>query len=198
MNFRPEIGKLFSSKLAGMVFLLACTGFLVGYGIHAAKINSVTVDEYVHLPAAISILQTGDLRLDHAGSPPLRAIAAIPSMYQNPVTDYNNIFWTKKKPYQFSWLFMVVNMKRYHQLYFAPRIVMVGLAVLLAMLVSSAAGAMFGRGATAIAALLICFSPEILAHAPLMTVDVMAACFFLPLFISTYGSSIRPARLTSC
>jgi hypothetical protein len=189
--------KLLTSWIAVFLFFATCTGFLIGHSIYAAKINSVTVDEFIHLPAAISILQTGDLRLNHSSTPPLLSLAAIPSMYQNPVTNYNNTSWKHKRIYPYAWDFMLANMYCYQQLYFAPRMVVAGFAVLLAMLVFTVAGVIFGRGAAAIAALFICFSPEILAHASLVTPDVIFACFFLPLFISTCGSSMRPARLTS-
>lgn len=181
-----------------LAFLFACVCFLIGHSIYAARINSVTADEYVHLPAAIAIAQTGDMRLDHPGSPPLRVVAAIPALFMNPVMDYNNEFWKKKRVYQFSWLFMVLNFNRYHELFFGPRMAIALFAVILAALVFVAAGKMFGRVAAAIAVFLVCFSPEVLAHAPLVTVDVLTACFFLPLFIFTSASSTHPGRLMCC
>gem|GEM_PF-3579389 len=174
--------------------------FFTAHCIYAARVNSVTADEYVHLPAGIAILQTGDLELDHTGSPPLRAITALVALPSKPAMDYTSDKWGKRDTYGFSWLFMAKNFARYHQLFFLPRMATALFALLLSLFVflaaRSVAGSKTGARAGALSVFLLCFNPEILAHAPLVTVDVLAACFFLPRFIPSSGFSKRQARLT--
>lgn len=181
-------------KAVEILLVVLSLAFLIGHGIYAARVNSVTADEYVHLPVGISILQTGDFRMDHGGSPPLRAVAALPALAQNPVMDYSSQFWNRHKVYQFSWLFLRNNFDGYHQLYFLPRLMTVGFAILLGLFVFMAARNIHGSGAAALALFMFCFNPEILAHSPLVTSDLLAGCFFLPLFYFSSDFSKRPAR----
>ncbi len=176
-------------KLVEILWIVVSMAFLIGHGIYAARVNSVTADEYVHLPVGISILQTGDFRMDHGGSPPLRAVAALPALAQSPVMDYSSRFWSIHKVYQFSWLFLKNNFERYHRLYFWPRLMILGFALLLGLFVFMAARNVYGAGVAALSVFLFCFNPEILAHSPLVTSDMIAGCFFLPLFYFSSGFS---------
>jgi hypothetical protein len=180
-----------------LIVLSLC--FFTIHSVYAARVNSVTADEYVHLPAGIAILQTGDLELDHTGSPPMRAVPALAALTAKPAMDYSSAHWLNRETYGFSWLFMANNFALYQQLYFLPRLLTACFALLLALFVFLAARAVAGVGAGAragaLAVFLLCFNPEILAHAPLVTVDVLTACFFLPRFIFSSDSSKRPARL---
>ncbi|MEW5945466.1 MAG: glycosyltransferase family 39 protein, partial [bacterium] len=98
--------------------------------------------------------------------------------------DYLDPSWTERNVYPFSWLFMKNNFRRYHDLYFAPRMTVTALALILALSVFLTARSLFGNTAAPIAAALLCFNPEILAHAPLMTADLMTTCFFFAAFLS--------------
>lgn len=173
-------------KLIGIVSGIFCLSFFLFHSVYSAKMNSVTADEYVHLPVAISILQTGNMFIDHTGSPPLRAVAGIPALAFAPEMDYESGFWKSSKTYKFSWLFMKNNFERYHSLYFLPRLLICGFAVLLGLLVFIHTKQVWGWGAVPFAFLLFFFNPEILAHGTLVTVDLLVGCFFLRLFISSF------------
>lgn len=172
--------------------------FLAGHGVYSAKVNSVTADEYVHLPAAVSVLQTGSAELDSAGSPPLRALLALPVLAAAPATDYSSDYWRLKETYPFSWSFLRDNFQRYHYLFFIARMSSLFLSLALCLMIFFATAKLFGRKAGAIAALLFCFNPETLAHSSLMTVDMLTACFFLPLFSVSYVFCCAPERSVFC
>ena len=173
--------------------LIICVAFLIGHGIYSARMNSVTADEYVHLPIAISILQTGDMVMDHSGSPPLRALLALPVLAAKAVMDYTTHFWQIKKSYQFSWYFLKDNFRRYQQLFFISRLSVIAVAVILCLFIFVAARSLFGPRAAIFAAFLFCFNPETLAHSSLITVEMLAACFFLSLFTASWNFSRTPA-----
>ncbi|HOO55317.1 MAG TPA: hypothetical protein PLN69_00730 [bacterium] len=179
-------------SLKACTFIVAaCLFFFIANNIYSARVNSITADEYVHLPVAISIIQTGNPELDHAGSPPLRGVLALPALLYSPVMDYSSEYWQKKQFYRFSWLFMKNNFARYHDLYFMPRLMNTLFALFLFALVFIMSDSMFGKSAGAIAAVFFCFNPEITAHSSLVTVDLLTACFFLRLFSSSQGSCAR-------
>ncbi len=194
---RDKRGK---SREAPFIFAAVLTGifFLVGHGIYSAKMNSVTADEYIHLPVAISILQTANVEMDSAGSPPLRALLALPTLVIAPIMDYKSDFWRMKKSYQFSWTFLRDNFDRYHHLFFIARMSSLFLAVALCLMIYFSVAKLFGKKAGTVAALLFCFNPETLAHSSLMTVDMLTACFFLPLFSVSYAFCCAPGRSAYC
>ncbi len=177
---------------------IVCIAFFLFHSVFSAKMNSITADEYVHLPVAISILQTGNMFIDHTGSPPLRALAGIPALMSAPVMDYDNSFWREGKTYKFSWLFMKNNFSRYHSLYFLPRLLISGFAVLLGLLVFLHTKRLWGWSAVPFAFLLFFFNPEILAHGALVTVDLLVACFFLRRFIFSFFFYAGPHGFTAC
>lgn len=172
--------------------VFACLLFLLLHSAYSARINSVTADEYVHLPVGISILETGSFFMDHTGSPPMRAVAALPALLHKPVMDYDSRWWTQKRTYQFSWSFLRNNFDRYHQLFFLPRMAIAFFALFLGALVFYYAKSLHGAWVAVAAVFLLCFNPEILAHGSLVTSDLLVACFFLRLFIPSPCFSARP------
>lgn len=176
--------------------LILCVAFLIGQGLYSAKINSVTADEYIHLPIAISILQTRDIVMDHSGSPPLRAILALPALATSPVMDYTSRFWRIHKSYQFSWEFLKNNFARYSQIFFISRLSVIAVSIILCLFIYALALQLFGRNAATIAAFLFCLNPETMAHSSLFTVDMLAACFFLSSFTALSNFSKKPIPST--
>lgn len=174
----------------------ACLLFFFAHAAYCARINSVTADEYVHVPAGLSVLQTGSAHLDHQGSPPLvRAFQALPLLVLNPAADYESEAFTQDLKYAFSWDFMRRNMDRYHALFFWPRMMAAVLGALCALLVFAAARSLYGNLAGCASLVLFCFLPEAAAHASLATVDMgaamltFAAYWFYLRFLESPGSA---------
>jgi hypothetical protein len=166
-----------------MAAVVACVLFFLAHAAYCARVNSVTPDEYVHVPAGLSVLQTGSARMDHAGSPPLvRAFEALPLLLQKPDVDYESRTFEKDMKYAFGWDFMRRNMARYHALFFWPRMMAALLGALCALLVFAAARSLYGNTAGLAALALFCFLPEAAAHASLATVDMGAALLVFAAF----------------
>lgn len=152
--------------------------------------NSITADEYVHLPVGYSILKTGQMNMDHTGSPPAaRALLALPLLFPAAKLTTSGPEWEQGQTYAFSWRFMAENFNTYASLFFAPRMMGVFFGVLFLLLIRSAAAHYFGFRAGEAAALLFAFNPEMLAHFPLVTTDAIGAGFFLPLSTSSSDTS---------
>lgn len=162
------------------IFIFCALTFFTAHGIYSAGVNSVTADEYVHLPVGYSILKTGSVDMDHRGSPPLaRAILSIPLLFNNPVLDTSSPAWENGEIYAFSWEFMKNNFEDYAKLFFYPRIVGVVFGLALIICIAVISGRIYGSSAVAPAAVIAAGFPEFLAHSPLVTTDFIGAGFFL-------------------
>lgn len=174
-------------KRIELILIFCAFAFFLAHGIYSAGINSVTADEYVHLPVGYSVLKTASVDMDHRGSPPLaRAILALPLLFQKPVLNTDSPAWKNGEIYAFSWEFMKNNFRDYANLFFYPRIIGVVFGLAMIGCIAVIAGRIYGSGmAASAAAILAAGFPEFLGHAPLVTTDLMGAGFFLsPSFFS--------------
>ena len=111
---RPEPGLHHFSgglllELAALVLILAA---FAGLGAGARRQNSVTVDEFAHLPAGISYLRTGDFRLYPQSPPLLRMIEALPAALDRKTNLPLAQGWVHENIWEVSWDFMYANRAR--------------------------------------------------------------------------------------
>lgn len=159
------------SRLASLVLLLA---FAV-QALVAARRDSVTIDEFFHLPVGLHALTTGDMRQDPANAQPPRMFAALPLLLDRPVF--------RPPPganlVGLGYHFMRSNPVRYHAYYVRARAMIVLLALLAALVMAKWALDLYGAGAALAALALFAFSPSLLAHGHLVTLDMAGTLGFL-------------------
>ena len=140
----------------------------------ASRRDSVTVDEFVHLPVGLDALYTGDLSRDPINPPLTRMIAALPLLAMSPAfaPPPNTPHWS------LGYLLMQRNASEYQSLYVAARRAIIGLALLLGFLVYRWSLELYGRPAAHAALALYALSPDLLAHGHLVTLDLAGALGF--------------------
>jgi len=146
-------------------------------GIHAAlaiislRQQSVTWDEYNHLPAGLVYWRTGSFDSYRVNPPFAKMLAAIPVLMAKP--DLNA--GPTGRDFELGRSFMVQNKSRYFELYFLGRYAIVGLSVLAGSFVFLWGRALFGDWAGIVGLTLWAFDPTVLANAGVVTADMAAA-----------------------
>lgn len=167
---------------------LTCA-FIVQASI-AARRDSVTIDEFVHLPLGLYNLYTGDFRADPINPPLARMIAALPLYLRPPAFDPE----PDTPHWSMGYLLMQRNADRYQRIFVSARSMVIALAVLLAMLVFWWAGALYGWSAGLAALALYSFSPSMLAHGHLVTLDLGGALGFTMTAFATWRLLQKPSH----
>ena len=159
----------------------------------AARRDSVTIDEFVHLPVGLHALYTGDLSQDPINPPHTRMIAALPALIRPPAFD--------PQPGTAHWglgyHLMQRNVERYHELFVSARAMIVLLASFLGILVYAWTREMHGWHAALVAVLLFAFTPELLAHGHLVTLDLAGALGFTATAYATWRMLRRPTYVAA-
>ena len=135
--------------------------------ITSAFVNSVTVDEFAHLPSGIYYWQTGNLKLYHHNPPLLKMWAALPvksTKLQVPKTINNR--------WQLGLQFMFQNTRNYHLNFVLGRIMIIILSLLTGYILLLFVKKIMGIKAGLFALFLYTFSPNIIAHSYLVTTDL--------------------------
>jgi 4-amino-4-deoxy-L-arabinose transferase-like glycosyltransferase len=140
----------------------------------AALRDSVTIDEFVHLPVGLYALETGDLSLDPINPPHTRMLAALPVLLEAPAfaPPPGTPHWG------LGYHLMLANAERYHELFLPARAMIIALTLLLGVVVAFWASDLYGTACGLVAAFLFAFSPAMLAHAHLVTLDASGALGF--------------------
>ncbi len=161
--------------------------------------KSVTIDEFGHLPAGHNLLATGNLDYCEFNPPLLNVLSALPlrfgvlsreSVASPPEPEHKYSFWAN------GYSFMKRHPDRYHRIFVTARLVTVLLAILLGVVAFRWVRILVPARpnvAGLLAVALIWFSPEVLAHARLVTTDVGAA-FFILLAITVFHGYLRTPR----
>jgi hypothetical protein len=175
---------------AGIVVLLAT--FALQAGI-AARRDSVTVDEFVHLPLGLYNLYTGDFSDDPINPPLSRMIAALPLLFDPPAfhAEADDAHWTM------GYRFMAANADRYQDIYVRARTMVILVALVLGLVVFRWAYELAGWQAGLAALGLFAFTPELLAHGHLVTLDLCGALGFTTTCYATWRWLGRPTPMAS-
>ena len=188
---RESRGWLALPALAALVYL--------ALALHAARVETPTVDEFAHVPAGVASWRQGRTDL-YRSNPPLTKLllaaplAVDPSVHDPPVRE-TPLLWG---PWEYGHRFLNANREDYLALMFRARCVAVALGLLAGVVVFRWARDAFGLRAAAAVASLFLLCPNVLAHGHLATIDLAALCtVLLALFALrwAYGSS-SAARLT--
>lgn len=164
--------------IVGIILLSA--GMLV-LNIPNLKGQSLTVDEYAHLPAGYVHLSESDFSLYSKTPPLIRSFEALPLLVFKPNLNRENInkangAWA---PWWFADQFVNNNRDQVLRLWMAGRAMAMILGVALAVVVFLWSNDLYGPRAGLLAMFLVAASPNILAHAALATVDVGFTLFFV-------------------
>jgi len=148
--------------------------------------ESVTVDEYAHLPASCAVLRHGTTDLYGKNPPLVRYLLGVPALLAGavvpePALSTLGAGWD---PWTYGDRFVAANagpvgLGRYPAILRAARLAGVGLGVTLLVLLYLWARSLHGAAAASITLTLAAFCPTLLAHAPLVTVDAGGALFLL-------------------
>lgn len=157
----------------------------------AARRDSVTIDEFVHLPLGLHNLYTGDFRVDPINPPLSRMIAAAPLLLDPPsfAPDPAAGHWGM------GYDLMKRNVERYQEIFYSARMMIVAVGCLLGLVVFVWATSLYGWQAGLVALALFCFSPSMLAHTHLVTLDLCGAFGFAATAWAVWALLDRPSRV---
>ncbi len=185
-------------ELIGAALLIA---IFIGAAASSITKKSATVDEFAHLAAGCFAWQARDYSL-YAKTPPTgRMLLTLPAALMKPKMyltwpDHLNPW----EPWRYGQMLMALNQGEYGRLLLASRLMGVGVGALVCVLVWRWSRARYGPegGLTSLAACALC--PTLIAHARLVTTDVVAtlAALLLLMAMSHYlkSPSAKRAALT--
>ena len=180
---------------------LLLTIFAVGYvalDVHAYQQESATWDEPIHLTSGYLALARHDYRIDPSHPPFLRMLAATPLLMMDVVTPNRSVI-DRASPED--WALNGANYDLAHRfmyrdndadrLLYAARFTVVLLGVLAGVLLFCWAYEWLGLDAAASVLLFYCLSPNLGAHASLVTTDFGLTCFSLGALYCLWRTSRR-------
>jgi len=144
------------------------------------RVKTVTFDEPVYIVAGYSYLKTGDFSLSWQHPPLINVISATPLVFLDlKIQRYD----PHRSGRSFVHDFLYVTNDHADQIVFWARLPIVFLSLLLGFTVFRWARELYGIEAGLLSLLLYAFSPNILAHSRLATIDLGSACF---IFLACY------------
>jgi hypothetical protein len=172
---------LVRGRLAGgryfWVAALCLLALLAGTTISAARSESQTVDESVHLAAGYSYLKTGDFRLNPEHPPVSKLICGLPLLLLNPWLPLSDISWQATRQYPFGAQFLYHNRLSAGTLLFAGRLGTIALTVGFAGFLALWLRRRFGAAAALFGLALFVLDPNINAHGRYITTDMAITAF---------------------
>jgi len=154
----------------------------------ASRRDSVTIDEFLHLPVGLYTLYTGDFSIDPINPPLTRMLAAVPVAVRAPAFRAR----ADLGGWGLGYAFMRENAADYQRLFVAARGVVIALGALLGLLVFVWANALYGWPSALTAVFLFSFSPSMLTHAHLVTLDEAGALGFVATVYAAWRFLERP------
>ncbi len=143
--------------------------------LHAARVETPTVDEFAHVPAGLAAWRQGRTDLYRSNPPLTKLLLAAPLAVDGAVIDppvrETPLLWG---PWEYGHRFMRANREGYLGFVFRARCVAVVLGLLAGAVVFAWARDAFGLRAAAAVTSLFLLCPNILAHAHLATIDMGA------------------------
>lgn len=157
---------------------LAAVALLAAFAVQAmvaAHRDSVTIDEFLHLPVGLHALHTGDVRQDPINTHLPRMFAALPLLVHPPAFSPPEGAggWT------FGYALMEANAASYQDLFVKGRAMIVLLSLAAAIVMAKWAFDLYGSGAALVSLALFASSPSLLAHGHLVTLDMAGTFGFL-------------------
>jgi hypothetical protein len=159
-------------RAAALVLVL---GFFASQAIVVARTDTPTVDEFVYVPAGYYHLRTGDLDFGTTNPPLMKMAMAVPLLAMpieldlDPHWRDNSTGWSE---WTFGTRFMETNKTRYLDAYFAARMVVVALGIVLGVLLFRRACAVLSPLGALATLVLYGTMPPLIAHSALATLDM--------------------------
>jgi len=156
-------------------FLLGCFALICHL---SQREKSITVDEFMLLPAGIYHLKTFDWRMASDSPPLVKCLAALPSLLLHPAISIKPF---KKDPneYTLGYDLMFRNKKKYLKIFEYGRSGIILAGCLLGWLLFKFGEELYGFRGGLFVLFLYAFNPNIIAHARLTTIDITASFTFL-------------------
>lgn len=153
---------------------------MVGLNVRNLKWQSITVDEYAHLPAGYSYLVKRDFRIYPKNPPLIKMLAALPltaMKLEFPLQKFYEVrgAWA---PWEFADAFVKANRENVLEIWAQGRAVIMFIGAVLAFVVFIWTSRLYGAWAGLLAMFLTVTSPDILAHAGVVTTDLGFTLFF--------------------
>ncbi len=175
---------------------LLCLALLLLLGANLLSVlprKTITVDEFVHIPAGYANLASGDFRPNNEHPPLVKEWAALPLLALAPrqpspppadsperrTFDYARYFWEE-------------NAARFDQLTFWARVPPILLTLALGALIYGYARRLFGSRAALLAVALFSLEPTILAHGRIVHTDIAAALAYLGTCAALHAYLVAP------
>ena len=184
MEPSPKVPAAPLSPRTVRLVVVVCLGAFAALCAHGLRWDTPTVDEFAHLPAGYYYLRTGNFALFAQNPPLVKMVMALPLLAVRPDLDVHarieNSGWY---PWIFGTDFMERNRAAYPLIFLLGRSMIVLLGLLLGGLVFVWARRLYGDRGGLLALVLYAFSPTLVAHAHLATIDVgHALAMLLALF----------------
>jgi hypothetical protein len=159
----------------------AAAAILIGLhlvlGVWAARTHSATFDEPVHIAAGYSAWKTGDRRLCGEHPPLAQLLIGAPLLFQKVFLPLETREWRERLAGPFAERFLYWSGNDAERIVLSARLANLLLSCLLGLILWHFARSRWGDGPALLALSFYCFSPAVLAHASLATVDFSAAFF---------------------
>ncbi len=174
--------KLLSANNLILIIILAASFALMFY---SSIKESAVMDELAHIPAGYGYVKYFDYRLNPEHPPLIKAIAAIPLLFQNLKFPTDKFSWTQDINGQWAAgaQFLYEEGNSADQIINWSRIGVMFLTLILIIFTYVWAKELIGKWWAFLPTLLVAFSPNFLAHGHYVTTDIGAALGF---FISIY------------
>lgn len=147
----------------------------VALGVASMAVKSVTNDELAHLPAGLAAVATGELRLNPEHPPLVKLLAGLAAATQAPELPLEGAAYREANQWAFGRRVLFESGNDHRGLLFRGRLPVVGLSVLGCLGVLAWSRRRFGAGAGLFSLALYAFSPTVLAHGRLVTMDAAVA-----------------------
>ncbi len=156
-------------RVAGVVILLALHGALA---VHSLWNKSTTYDEVVHLPAALAMVATGEDRLNPEQPPLVKVLAGLAASTHRPRLPLDGEAFRARRPWDFGGEVLYRSGNDAMALLRYGRLPVVALSMIGGLVVFLWGRRRFGDSAGFFSLALYTFSPTVLAHARLVTMDI--------------------------
>ncbi len=173
----------------GSVAVLIAVHFALA--LTSAKIKSPTADEYSYVSTGYLYVKTGDLRLDRTHPPLIRYFIGVPLQWIDiRLPDLHTELWDTVESYflgyRIGWEMLLGGYNEWETILFLARLPIMILSCILALLIFLWARRLYGEGGAFVSLILYCFSPNMLAHARLATIDLGISLFFFATLFGMY------------
>jgi len=180
--------------IIAMHFILAFT---------SAWVKSPTIDEYTYISTGYLYVKTGEFRLDRTHPPLIRLLIGLPLQLldiKQPALRMDE--WDDPISYELGYVIgsdmLLLQRNNIQQILIFSRLPVMLLSCLLAWLLFYWGRELYGASGGLVVLFLYCFSPNILAHARLATLDLGASFFIVLALFSVYLYIKSPNLLRLC